>query len=158
MRRPIIALLCQLACAAMLTSGPSIAAEPTVRNEQLLLKRNDPLYVVAHSAVDCPVCRTWSAASSGLPLAKKLSATWPNVRFVLIERASLNSSEDESLYPPELRPLYLERKGRYQLSPPTPLFEIVIRDKVVLRLAGSQAWNEQVVPSVQTLENNRETK
>ena len=80
------------------------------------------------------------------------------MRFILIERASLNGSEDESLYPPELRALYQDRKGRYQLSPATPLFEIVIRDKVVLRLAGLQAWNEQVVPSVQTLESNRETK
>jgi len=44
------------------------------------------------------------------------------------------------------------------LSPATPLFEIVIRDKVVLRLAGLQAWNEQVVPSVEKLEGNRETK
>lgn len=158
MRRPIIALLCQLACAALLTASPSIAAEQAPRNEQLLLKRNDPLYVVAHSAVDCPVCKTWRASSSGLPLAKKMSETWPNVRIILIERASLNGSEDESLYPPELRSLYQDRKGRYQLSPATPLFEIVIRDKVVLRLAGLQAWNEQVVPSVQTLESNRETK
>ena len=158
MRRPIIALLCQFACATLLTAGPSIAAEQASRNEQLLLKRNDPLYVVAHSAVDCPVCQTWRASSSGLPLAKKMSQTWPNVRFVLIERGSLNSSEDESLYPPELRALYQDRKGRYQLSPATPLFEIVIRDKVVLRLAGLQAWNEQVVPSVEKLEGNRETK
>jgi len=57
-----------------------------------------------------------------------------------------------------LRSLYQDRKGRYQLSPATPLFEIVIRDKVVLRLAGLQAWNEQVLPSVEKLEGDRETK
>ena len=164
MRRPII-LLCQLACLSLLAAEPVSAAEPdssasgaASRNEPLVLKRDEPLYVVAHSAVDCPVCKTWRASSTGLPLAKKMSETWPNVRFVLIERASLNGSEDESLYPPELRSLYQDRKGRYQLSPATPLFEIVIRDKVVLRLAGLQAWNDQVVPSVEKLEGNRETK
>ena len=158
MRRPIIALLCQLACAAVLTAGFAVAAEQAPLGEHLLLKRNDPLYVVAHSAVDCPACKMWEASSTGLPLAKKLSETWPNVRFVLIERESLNSSEEESLYPPELRSLYLDRKGRYQLSPATPLFELVIRDRVVLRLSGVQAWNEQVLPSIQKLEQNRETK
>lgn len=158
MRRRIIALLCQLACAAVLTTGPSVAAEQAPLSEHLLLKRNDPLYVVAHSAVDCPACKMWEASSTGLPLAKKLSATWPNVRFVLIERQSLNGSEDETLYPPELRSLYLDRKARFQLSPATPLFELVIRDRVVLRLSGVAAWNEQVVPSVQKLESNRETK
>lgn len=157
MRRPIIALLCQLACLFVLTIGPTAAAEQAPRNEQLLLKPDDLVYVVAHSAVDCPVCKVWRASSTGLPLAMKLSETWPKVRFVLIERRYLAGSEDESLYPPELHALYQDRKGRYQLSPATPLFEIVIRDKVVLRLAGLQAWNEQVVPSVQYLERNRET-
>jgi hypothetical protein len=157
MRRPIIALLCQLACLFVLTIGPTAAAEQAPQNEKLLLKPDDLVYVVAHSAVDCPVCKVWRASSSGLPLAMKLSETWPKVRFVLIERRYLAGSEDESLYPPELHSLYQDRRNRYQMSPPTPLFEIVIRDNVVLRLSGLQAWNEQVIPSVQYLERYRQT-
>ena len=157
MHRPIITLLCQLASVAVLAAGPAAAADPTSRNEPLVLKRDDPVYVVAHSAVDCPVCKTWRASSSGLPLARKLSDTWPHVHFVLIDRHYLNGSEDESLYPPELHALYQDRRDRYQLSPPTPLFEVVVHNKVVLRLAGLQAWSEQVVPAVQELEQNRET-
>jgi len=156
MRRQIIALLCQLACVAALSVEPSAAAEQAPQNGQLLLKRDDPVYLVAHSAIDCPVCKTWRASASGLPLAKKLAETWPNVHFVLIERRYLNGSEDESLYPPELHSLYQDRRDRYQLSPPTPLFEIVIHNKVVLRQSGLQAWNEQVVPSVEELEQHRE--
>jgi len=156
MRYPFIAVLCQLFCISLLAAGPVAAGQPS-QNGQSVLKRDDPVYVVAHSAVDCPVCKTWRASSSGLPLAKKLSETWPNVRFVLIERRYLNGSEDESLYPRELHALYQDRRDRYQMSPPTPLFEIVMHDKVVLRLAGLQAWNEQVVPAVEEIERNRET-
>jgi hypothetical protein len=149
MRRQIVGLLCHLVCVS------ALAAEP-VQSGRLVLGPDDPVYVVAHAAVDCPICKAWRASDSGLPLAKKFADTWPHVHFVLIDRPSVNGSEHESLYPSELRYLYRDRRERYQLSPPTPLFEIVVHDRVVLRLAGLHAWTEQVVPAVRDLERVRE--
>ncbi len=96
-------------------------------------------------ATPIPACR-W----------EELSEDRQHVHLVMIDRRSLSGSEDESLYPPELRFLYQDRRDQYQLSPPTPLFEIVVRDKVVLRLAGLQAWTERVVPALQQLEQSRD--
>ncbi|MDR3371304.1 hypothetical protein [Rhodoferax sp.] len=168
MFRQIAVLLCHLVCVSALAAEPAAVAqqntaqssavsETKAQRGKVVLGRDDPVYVVAHSAVDCPICKVWRKSSSGLPLGMKLSQTWPHVHFVLIDRASLRGSEDESLYPPELHFLYQERRDRYQLSPPTPLFEIVMHNRVVLRLAGLQAWNEQVIPSVQKLEGMRES-
>jgi hypothetical protein len=168
MFREIAVLLCHLVCISALAAEPAAvaqrntaqsgaASDTKAQKEQLLLRRDDPVYVVAHSAVDCPICKVWRASSSGLPLGMKLSETYPHVHFVLIDRPSLRGSETESLYPAELRFLYQERRDRYQLSPPTPLFEIVMHNRVILRLAGLQAWNEQVIPSLQKLEGLRES-
>lgn len=167
MRCQVAALLCHLVFTSALAAGPTFAGgqddsrrgpadgAPS-RNEQASLKRDDPVYVVAHTAVDCPICKVWRDSDSGLPLARKLSEDRRHVHLVMIDRRSLSGSEDESLYPPELRFLYQDRRDRYQLSPPTPLFEIVVREKVVLRLAGLQAWTERVVPALQQLEQSRD--
>ena len=168
MGRYITALLCHLACASALAAEPTTAvgqdtvqrvaaAGPLSQNGQEVLGPDEPIYLVAHTAADCPICKVWRASSTGLPAARQLSDTWPHVHFVLIDRRSLYGSEDESLYPPELHYLFQGRKERYQLSPPTPLFEVVVRDQVVLRLGGLQAWNENVVPAIQELERTRET-
>jgi hypothetical protein len=168
MGRYITALLCHLACASAMAAEPTTAvgqdalrrvaaAGLLTQNEQEVLRREEPIYLVAHTAADCPICKVWRASSTGLSVARQLSDTWPHVHFVLIDRRSLYSSEDESLYPPELNYLFQGRKERYQLSPPTPLFEVVVRNHVVLRLGGLQAWNENVVPAIQELERTRET-
>lgn len=168
MFRQIAVLLCHLVCVSALAAEPAAvvqrntvqsgaARDTKAQKEQMVLGRDDPVYVVAHAAVDCPICKVWRASSSGLPLGMKLSETYPHVHFVLIDRHSLRGSEDESLYPEELHFLYQERRDRYQLSPPTPLFEIVMHNRVILRLAGLQAWNEQVIPSLQKLEGLRES-
>jgi hypothetical protein len=168
MGRYILALLCHLACASVLAAEPTTAVEqdasrrvaapdPLSQRKQQVLRRDDPVYLVVHTAVDCPVCKVWRESSTGLPVARKLSDTWPHVHFVLIDRRSLYGSEDEALYPPELHDLYQGRRERYQLSPATPLFEVVVRNQVILRLGGLQAWNENVVPAIQELERTRET-
>lgn len=151
----LIRLLTQLACLALLT-GPVVAAEQT-QDDPRMPRRDDPIYVVAHSAVDCPACATWRNAADGLPATKQWAKTWPKVRVVVIERASLSGSEDASLYPPELRFLYDDRKARYQLAPPTPTFEVVVRDRVLMRQAGVQAWTGQIIPAISILERNRGT-
>ena len=119
---------------------------------------DEPLYLVAHTAVDCPVCKVWRQSPSGLALAQQLPKQWQHVRFVLIERQRLYGSEDESLYPKELRFLFDERRSRYMLSPPTPLFEVVVGSRVVLWQAGLQDWETQVVPAVRELEAARAKK
>ena len=136
----------------------SSVADASAGQNELALKHAEPIYVVAHTAVDCPICKVWGESSAGLPAAKRWSETWPNVRLVLLERHSLYSSEDESLYPPELKALYQERRERYQLSPATRLFEIVVRDRVILRMAGLQGWTDHVLPALGELERTRQTR
>lgn len=152
----LIHLLTRLACLALL-AGPVAAAEQTTQDDPRIPHRDDPIYVIAHSAVDCPACATWRKAADGLPATQQWAKTWPKVRLVVIERASLNGSEDASLYPPELRFLFDDRKARYQLAPPTPTFEVVVRDRMLMRQAGVQAWTEQVIPAIRILEQNRGT-
>ena len=167
MRCHTVPLLCSLVCAYALAAGqPAVAEQDASRRisavgapalkERKPLTHDEPVYVVVHTAVDCPICKVWRESDSGLALARKLSESWPYVHLVVIDRRSLSGSEDESLYPPELRFLYQDRRDRYQLCPPTPLFVIVVRDKVVLRLPGLQAWTERVVPSLQQLEQSRD--
>ena len=168
MRCHTVPLLCSLVCAYALAAGqPAVAEQDASRHisvegapalkERKPLTHDEPVYVVAHTAVDCPICKVWRESDSGLALARKLSESWPYVHLVVIDRRSLSGSEAESLYPLELRFLYEDRSTRYQLSPPTPLFEIVVRSRVVLRLPGLQAWTEQVVPALRELERTRET-
>ena len=168
MRCHIVPLWCTLVCASALAAGqPTVAEQDASRRisavgapalkERKPLTHDEPVYVVVHTAVDCPICKVWRESDSGLALARKLSESWPHMNLVVIDRHSLSGSEAESLYPPELRFLYEDRSARYQLSPPTPLFEIVARNRVVLRLPGLQAWTEQVVPALRELERTRET-
>jgi hypothetical protein len=157
MGRYITASLCHLACASALAAEPTTAvgqdalrrvpaAGSPSQNEQGVLGRDEPIYLVAHTAADCPICKVWRASSTGLPAARQLSDTWPHVHFVLIDRRSLYGSEDESLYPPELHYLFQGRKERYQLSPPTPLFEVVVRNQVVLRLEACKLGTRMLFP------------
>lgn len=145
------------ATAPVASQRSNSAGDASPGQAALALKHDEPIYVVAHTAVDCPICKVWRESTSGLPAARRWSDTWPYVRLVLLERHSLYGSEDESLYPPSLRDLYQDRRERYQLSPPTPLFEIVVRNRVVLRMAGLQGWTEHVVPALGELERTRET-
>ena len=154
MRNRLTRLLTRLACLAVL-SGPIVAAEQTTQDDPRMPRRDDLIYVVAHSAVDCSACAIWRKAADGLPATQQWAKTWPKVRMVVIERASLDGSEDASLYPPELRFLYDDRKARYQLAPPTPTFEVVVRDRILMRQSGVQAWSAQVVPAIRILEQNR---
>jgi hypothetical protein len=166
MRRKVFVCLCALACASTIaaesatvrvqSAPPSAPATSATGRAPATLQRDELVYVVAHTAVDCPICKVWRVSDSGLPAAEHLPTTWPHVRFVLIERHSLYGSEDEALYPRELHFLYQERRDRYMLSPPTPLFEIVVRNRVVLRMAGLQDWTDHVIPAVQQLERSRE--
>jgi hypothetical protein len=67
----------------------------------------------------------------------------------------LYGSESESLYPPELQYLYQDRRERYQLSPPVPMFEIIRRGKVISRHAGLQGWTDGTLSEIRLLESNR---
>jgi hypothetical protein len=156
--------LCYVACAVALISAGAVAQTPPSGRaaaggaEQLPAKlgRHERLTLVIHTAEDCPVCKAWREAPSGLPVAQQLAHRWPLLQVVFIERQKLNGSESESLYPTEYQFMYAARRERYQLSPPVPLFEIVRGQQLLARQAGLQAWSESIVPAVRLLEGNRE--
>ena len=83
-----------------------------------------------------------------------MAKNWPALKLVVVERTSLNGSETELLYPPELQGLYQARRERYQLSPAVPLFELVRQGKVISRRAGLQAWSEGTVAEIQALQES----
>ena len=114
----------------------------------------EPVTLVVHTAKDCPVCKVWREAPSGLEAARQLAKDWPTLKVVVVERTSLSGSETESLYPPDLRDIYQARRERYQLSPPVPLFELVRQGKVISRHAGLQGWSEGTVAEIRALQES----
>lgn len=124
-----------------------IAAAPAGEPEA-----GDPITLVIHSAADCPVCKAWRESRNGLPLALKLQQESPQIKVVIIERASLHGSESEALYPPELQSLFKARQARYQLSPPVPLFELVRKDQLISRHAGLDGWSRGTLPEIRRLQ------
>jgi hypothetical protein len=132
------------------TAGGAGPAPPAT-----VLGRDDAIYLVVHTAVDCPVCKVWRASESGLGLARHLGQKWPMVHLVLVDRHSLYANETESLYPANLRFLYERRRDNYALAPATPTFELIVADQVVFRRAGLQAWQADVLPALEQLENSR---
>lgn len=146
MSRYILLLMSMLLCFAAPASAQSSSP----------LGPNEPVYLVVHSAVDCPVCKLWRESSTGLAAVEKLSKTRPYLRLVIIERKSIFGSEVESLYPQELRYLFEDRRDRYQLSTSTPLFEIVVRDKVILRMPGLKNWTDNVLPALDKIDQMRD--
>ena len=110
--------------------------------------------LVVHTATDCPVCKVWRDSPSGLEAARQMAKNWPDLKLVVVERTSLNGSETESLYPPDLQHLYQARRERYQLSPAVPLFEIVRQGKVISRRAGLPGWSEGTAKEVRALQES----
>lgn len=115
-------------------------------------RSDDQVILVIHTAVNCPICRVWRETADGWPLASQLGQGWPQFQAVVIERPSLHGSESEALYPEPLRHLYRARQASYQLSPPTPLFEIVRNKQVVARQSGLQGWSDAILPSLRQLQ------
>jgi hypothetical protein len=115
-------------------------------------RSDDQVTLVIHTAANCPICRVWRESADGWPLASQLREGWPQFQAVVIERPSLHGSESEALYPEALRHLYRARKDSYQLSPPTPLFEIVRNKQVVARQSGLQGWSDAILPSLRQLQ------
>lgn len=113
---------------------------------------DDQVTLVIHSAANCPICKVWRDSADGWPLASQLGRDWPQFQAVVIERPSLRGSESEALYPEALRHLYRVRQENYQLSPPTPLFEIVRNKRVVARQSGLQGWSDVILPSLRQLQ------
>lgn len=141
----LVALCILLACVAT-------GATPVVANSAPLAE--DEVTLVVHTAVDCPVCKAWRESSSGFPLLRQLRQGTPPIKWVIVERPSLQGSESEALYPPELAPLFKARQEKYQLSPPTPLFELVRAGKVVSRHAGLRGWAEGTLPEIRQIQGN----
>ena len=144
LRSHVLALLCSVFALGAAGAAPVGADGALSREAEVIL--------VVHTAVDCSICKVWREASSGLPLAQQLPKESPPVRVVLIERPSLHGSESESLYPQELLPLFKARQEKYQLSPPTPLFELVRGGQVISRHAGLRGWSEGTLPEVRQLQ------
>jgi hypothetical protein len=113
---------------------------------------DDQVTLVIHTAVNCPICKVWRESATGWPLASQLGKDWPQFQAVFIERPSLHGSESEALYPQALRHLFRARQESYQLSPATPMFEIVRNKQVVARQAGLQGWSDAILPSLRQLQ------
>ena len=116
------------------------------------LRYEDQVTLVVHTAVDCPICKVWRESSTGLPVAQQLPNESPAIKLVVIERPSLHGSESESLYPPQFASLFKVRQEKYQLSPPTPTFELVRAGQVISRHAGLRGWSEGTLPEVRQLQ------
>jgi hypothetical protein len=144
----LVASACVLAAPALAgeVGSPKAQAQNAAEGELATL--------VVHTAKDCPVCKVWRESPSGLETARQMAKNWPALKLVVVERTSLNGSETESLYPPELQTLYQARRERYQLSPAVPLFELVRQGKVISRRAGLQAWSEGTVAEIQALQES----
>jgi hypothetical protein len=110
--------------------------------------------LVIHTAKDCPVCAAWRASASGLPAVLQLAQSWPRLHLAFVEREHLYGGESESLYPAGLTALYQERRDRYQLSPPVPLFEIVLDDRIVSRRAGMSGWTDGTLVELRGLQSS----
>jgi hypothetical protein len=135
------------------TDKPASGATPA-RAAAQGLAADESFTVVVHTAEDCPICKVWRESPGGLATAKQLPRDWPQLKVVFIERKSLYGSESESLYPPELQYLYQDRRARYQLSPPVPMFEIVRHGKVISRHAGLQGWTDGTLSEIRLLETD----
>ncbi len=140
----VFAALCSVFAPAAAGAAP-VGADGALRDE-------DQVTLVVHTAVDCPICKAWRESSTGFPVAQQLSKESPPIKLVVIERPSLHGSESESLYPPELLSLFKGRQEKYQLSPPTPLFELVRGGQVISRHAGLRGWSEGTLPELRQLQ------
>ena len=117
---------------------------------------DDVLYVLIHSAVDCPYCRIWKTASDGLASAKKIVDARPKVRMFLVERQSLDGVEQRSQYPEELLFEFERRKAGNKLAPGVPSFDVFLRGKLVYSTSGVVRWTTEVIPVLLTLEGRRD--
>ena len=55
--------------------------------------QDEPLYVVMHSAKDCPYCTQWKRDSAGLGNAKAIVDARQHVRIFIIDRDSIRGAE-----------------------------------------------------------------
>ncbi len=141
---PVLAVL-----GILLASATMAAASPVVDGA---LRAEEEVTLVVHTAADCPICKAWRESSSGLAVAQQLPRESPPVHVVFIERARLQGSETEALYPAQLLPLFRARQEKYQLSPPVPLFELVRGERVISRHAGLRGWSEGTLPEVRQIQ------
>ncbi len=144
-RSQVLAALCSFFALATAGAAP-VGGDGSLRAE-------DQVTLVVHTAVDCPICKAWRDSSTGRPVAQQLAKESPPINLVIIERPSLHGSESESLYPPELASLFKARQEKYQLSPPTPTFELVHGGRVISRHAGLRGWSEGTLPEVRRLQS-----
>ena len=147
----IRAFFIMLLCAA--SAWTSLPA--TAEGNSPALESDEPLFLVVHTAEDCPFCKIWRESDSGLAVAKQLPQTWPLLQVVIVERKSIHANESESLYPRSLQFLYEARRERYQLAPATPMFEIVRRGQVIYRRSGLPGWTDGILPTLKELEASR---
>jgi hypothetical protein len=130
------------------------AASPGTGAESVPAKarHEDQVTLVIHTAANCPICRVWRESTTGWPLVSQLRQEWPQLQVAVIERPSIHGSESEALYPESLRHLFRARQESYQLSPATPLFEIVRNKQVVARQSGLNGWSDAVLPALRQLQ------
>ncbi|MDE1182419.1 hypothetical protein [Paraburkholderia sp.] len=129
----------------------------TQRLHDASVQQGQPVVLVVHLARDCLYCRRWQATFGGEGDFKKYAKTHPDVRMIVIDRATLSRPEIAEDYPEEVRWLYSKNEQHDALQPGTPLFEVYVAQTPVWRSYGIASWDTAVMPAVKDLDNRRTT-
>lgn len=150
-----------LAVVLSLSLGSQVASATTVEQKlaalnDISLPANEPLYVVAHVADDCPWCRMWVNPFGGRRDLTVWMKTHANTSLLIVSRGFEGTPEKADEYSAELQWLFNEHQAKDELLPPTPEFEVVSGGAVLVRGVGLDSWKDYIFPAVQKLDEQRQ--
>jgi hypothetical protein len=120
-------------------------------------RKNQPLYVIVHSARDCHFCQRWKGGLGvgGPAEFREWAKDHPLAKLAIVERDNIDGVETEDRYPPELMLFYEKRKESGSLRTGVPLFEIALGRRVIHRAYGFSSWRRSVFDAVKLVESRR---
>jgi hypothetical protein len=118
-------------------------------------RSDQPVYLLFHWAADCKFCQRWKGPLGGKGEFETWAKEHPLVKLVIVERAAIDGSEIESLYPPAQKLFFENRKANGTLRTGVPLFEAALGRRVVYRSYGYSSWKEKMLPALQQIETRR---
>jgi hypothetical protein len=125
------------------------------RVSQTTVAAGEVITLVVHSAPDCKYCARWKGPLAGEGHFKSWARTHPGTQLFIVERASIASNETPADYPQDLHWLSEQSQKEQRLRPGTPMFEVFVARKLVLRTYGLDSWNDDVFPAIKDLDARR---
>lgn len=117
--------------------------------------KTDPeILVVYWTARDCTWCTYWESRISGMQHGFEKSAEFQKLIFRVVKRPRIDTPPVASDYPEDLawlRERIEKQPQAFRLG--VPAWNVYINRKRVAGFAGTQTWNDKILPAIKKIVN-----